>query len=187
MSRSVALPAPSSGIMSQSIARLPLKHGLAARARPRRKFRLLDVVSNLSRLSFLAERPHSEQCRKPESLVCHFVSFGQMHNVRLLQKRQSIVQSNSSVATQRMRIACQPALAVPFDFMGRPAIYPDCRAIVIGRKFVCPKQRIGDLRRPTHRHDDVLRRAFPFGVLAVIQRRGEFGRNDTNQSVSSTD
>jgi len=114
-SRSVALPAPSSGIMSQSIARLPLKHGLAVKARPRRKFRLLDVVSNLSRLSFLAERPHSEQCRKPESLVCHFVSFGQMHNVRLLQKRQSIVQSNSSVATQRMRIACQPALAVPFD------------------------------------------------------------------------
>ena len=105
----------------------------------------------------------------------------------LLQKRQSIVQSNSSVATQRMRIACQPALAVLFEFTGRPDIYPDCRAIVVGGKFACPKQSIGDLRRPTHRHDDVLRRAFPFGVLAVIQRRDEFGRNDTNQSVSSTD
>ena len=54
-------------------ARLPLKHGLAVEARPRRKFRLLDVVSSLNRLSFLDKQPLSKQCRKSDSLVCHFV------------------------------------------------------------------------------------------------------------------
>ena len=71
--------------------------------------------------------------------------------------------------------------------MGRPAIYPDCRAIVIGRKLAFSKQGIGDLRRPTHRHDDVLRRTCSFGILAVIQLCDDCGRNDTNQSVSGTD
>ena len=43
------------------------------------------------------------------------------------------------------------------------------RAIVVGGKLACLKQSIRDLRRPTHRHDDVLRRTFLFGMLAVIK------------------